>query len=420
VSAQTEAVALQPKAPFIGTRKNFEKYAGEWSQANRKNAPFLPYDPDVLNGGQAPMRVQPATTAPGITEGLRIAQEDLQATTGIYNSSLGAESNETSGKAITARQREGDTGTYVYVENFGQAIAHTGRIIVDLIPHVYDTERELRIIGEDGKEEVVKINQASGIAVEGVEDVEGTAETMNDVTVGLYDVVTQMGASYNTRREDAREGMIAFLQSAGPEVAPMVLDLIAKAQDWPMADQIAERLEALLPPAIKALEDERNGKPPAPPPPPSPQEQAQAQAFEREAKLAELQAAVQEGELMFKGKEIKLKEAELELKAKGLVLADTARATAAAAPAPTSPSTGEGAAPAADPRIDELAAGLAQVAQTLQGLMLALDPVFDMVGQAQAGPPPVAVPLPAPDMPPGAPGLPGAPAGALLAPENVQ
>jgi hypothetical protein len=34
VTAHAEVVALQPKAPFIGTEKNFEKYQEEWLQAN--------------------------------------------------------------------------------------------------------------------------------------------------------------------------------------------------------------------------------------------------------------------------------------------------------------------------------------------------------------------------------------------------
>jgi peptidyl-tRNA hydrolase len=276
VSAQAETVGLQPKAPWLVTEKNVEEYEDEWEAANSSNPAYLPYTPDPANGGARPERIAPPVSSSGIAEGIALAAENLQATTGIYNASLGAQSNETSGKAITARQREGDTGTYVYVEKYGQAIEQTHRIISGLIPHVYDTAREMRIVGADGKEELAKINQPAGLAMEGE-----AGPMQNDMTVDAYDVVFEMGPSYNSQREEAREGMLAFLQ-ASPELAPAMLDLVAKMQDWPLADEVAERLEVLLPPPVKAAMAAKNGEPP---PPPSPQEQMQAQAMQRQAQL---------------------------------------------------------------------------------------------------------------------------------------
>jgi hypothetical protein len=258
VSAHAEIVGLQPKAPWLVTEKNVEEYEDEWENANVENRPYLTLHARRKNGGHVPTRVQPPVSSQGIAEGIKIAAENLQATTGIYNASLGAASNETSGKAIQARQREGDTGTYVYVEKYGQAIEHTHRIISDLIPHVYDTARTMRIVGADGTEELAEINQPGGLAMEG----EHEGAVQNDVTVDAYDIVFEMGPSYNSQREEAREGMLAFLQ-ASPELAPVMLDLVAKMQDWPLADEVAERLEIMLPPAIKAQRAEKNGEPPA-------------------------------------------------------------------------------------------------------------------------------------------------------------
>ena len=141
ISADAEAVALQPKAPFKGTRVNFEKYLDQWETANTRNWPFLEYDPDPLNGGRPPEREPPPVASQGIKELLNVATQEMSAVTGIYPSSLGAPAQETSGKAIVARQREGDTGTFVYIESFGRSIERIGQIIVDLIPHIYDNER---------------------------------------------------------------------------------------------------------------------------------------------------------------------------------------------------------------------------------------------------------------------------------------
>lgn len=256
-SAHTEMVALQPKAPFLVTETNVAKYQSTWEQANTKNFPYLPYEPDTKNGGAAPQRVQPPVSSQGILDGLTMAKEDLRSVIGIYDASLGKQSNETSGRAILARQREGDVGSYLYIDNFARAVRQTGNIINDLIPHVYDTERTIRIMGEDGKIDVLEINKAQGL-----DPKSGETIFNHDITVGSYDVVAQMGPSYSTKREEAKEGMIAFVQAA-PEAGQLILDKIAKAQDWPMSDDIAKRLRAMLPPKILQLEEmEKQGATP--------------------------------------------------------------------------------------------------------------------------------------------------------------
>lgn len=258
-SAQTEVVALQPKAPFMVTEENVAKYQDVWETANQKNWPYLPYTPDSQNGGASPQRVQPPVSSQGINEGVMLANEDLRRVIGIYDASLGAKSNETSGKAILARQREADVGTITYLDNFARAIRRTGQILIDLIPHVYDTERTIRIMGEDGKVDMLKINQVQMQADPNGNMVE---HTMNDVTVGSYDVVAQLGPSYSTRREEAKDGMLE-LAKAAPNVLPVILDKIVKAQDWPMADEIAKRIRATMPQNIlQAEEAEEHGAPP--------------------------------------------------------------------------------------------------------------------------------------------------------------
>jgi Phage P22-like portal protein len=206
---------------------------------------------------------------------------------GIYDAGLGARSNETSGKAILARQREGDVGSFVYQDNWSRAIRHTAVILNDLIPHVYDAERTIRILGEDGREELIRINQAA--------PGDGMAETeqiLNDVTLGAYDVVFQPGPSYSTRREEAREGMNTFMQAA-PQAAALVLDLFAEAQDWPNAEKIGKRLEHLLPPELRAREAAERGEQPAPAPP-NPQDAVAAQAEAAQAEAAQAAAMQQQ------------------------------------------------------------------------------------------------------------------------------
>lgn len=283
-STQTEVVALQPKAPFIGTEKNFEGFESMWTSANTKNWPFLTYNPDQKNGFAPPQRSSPAVQLGGIEEGMLVSSEEMKSTTGIYDASLGNKSNETSGRAILARQREGDVGTFVYVSNFSRAVRHTGRILIDLIPHIYDTERQIRIIGSDGKEDLVEINrQIIDQSVPGMmgdtDEAQAQSRIQHDVTIGAYDVVLETGPSYSTKRAEARDGMLEFMRSA-PDIAPVVLDLVAEAQDWPNADKFAKRVKHILPPAIRAEEAQEAGEPipqDAQPPQPNPMDMAKVQ-----------------------------------------------------------------------------------------------------------------------------------------------
>lgn len=282
ISTKTELIALQPKSPWIGTDAQFEKYQDEWETANQRNHPYLRYT--HVNGVPPPNRVAPATPTQSLDGLLVEMQGAMNATTGIYPAALGAKSNETSGVAIRARQNEGDTGTYVYVSNFASAIQRTGQVIVNMIPQIYDTRRTIQITGEDGKIDQLPINQPQ-LNAEG----SGPGLALNDVTVGAYQVAVEMGPSYSTKREEVREGMTEALRTLGPEGAQLFLDLFFKAQDWPLADKIAERAKELLPPQIRMKEAMEAGEPPPPPPPPPPPTPEQQKQMELEQQKAQEQ-----------------------------------------------------------------------------------------------------------------------------------
>lgn len=319
-SAETEVIALQPKAPWIGTKKQFQDRKDLWETANTENHPYLEYTPDAQAAGP-PQRVQPPVPSQAIQEGSLNAANDMKAVIGIYDASLGAKSNETSGIAIARRDEQGDTGTFVYHDNFALAIERTAEIVNDLFPHIYDTQRTIRIIGDDGKPSMAEINKPQIVA--------GVEKIQNDMSSGAYDVEMEEGPSYATKREFARDGITAFIQ-AFPPAAPLIGDIYAKIMDFPYAEEIGERLEEALPPAIKnKLQQERaealqaSGKPPTP----EMQQEAQAQAEQKQA--AAQQQQVQQQEIALKMAEQKAKTDEAEAKArKANAEADKAEAEA--------------------------------------------------------------------------------------------
>lgn len=244
----TELVALAPRAPYIGKKGAFNTDAAKWATANTSSHPYMEYD-----GAEAPQR-QPFTGVPaGMLQEALNAADDIKAITGIYDASLGARSNETSGKAIMARQREGDISTFHFIDNLTRAIRHTGRIMIDLIPKVYSTERIIRILGEDGTPEAIKIN-ADKPEMEGADDAKEVMR-IHDLRTGRYDLTVTSGPSFTTRREEAATQMIELIRSY-PDAAPIIGDLLAKNLDWPGADEIAKRLEKMLPPEARDTEDQ--------------------------------------------------------------------------------------------------------------------------------------------------------------------
>jgi hypothetical protein len=291
-SAQTELVALQPKAPFLVTVKQVQGLEEFWNDANNSNRPYLPYHPDELAG--MPQRAQPPVASQGMMAEISLAAEDLKATTGVYDAALGNKSNETSGVAIRQRQMESDLATSIYADNMAKAVELAGRIIVDMIPKVYDTKRIVRIIGADDSEQMVPIN---GL----MQTIEGPMP-INDVTKGKYAVKIAVGPNYSTMRQEAAESMMAFVQ-AFPAAAPVVGDLIAKNMDWPGADQFAERLKSLLPPGVIKPEDM------------TPEEQqAQAQAMQAQQMQMQMQQQAMQAELQLKMMEAEAKRAEIQIK----------------------------------------------------------------------------------------------------------
>lgn len=266
-TAATELVALAPKAPYVGPVGAFDTDANKWATANNKSHPYIEYD------GEIPPQRQPFSGVPaGALQEAMNASDDMKSIMGLYDASLGARSNETSGKAILARQREGDVSTFHFIDNLSRSIRHAGRILIDLIPHVYSGERVVRVMGVDGTPENVQLGQE-------YQDKDGIVR-MHDLASGKYDLVVDVGPSFTTKREEAAAQMTEMIR-AYPQMAPLIGDILAKNMDWPEADEIAKRLKVMLPPQLK----EQQGFPP----------EAKAIVDQLTQQLQQMQQAMQQG-----------------------------------------------------------------------------------------------------------------------------
>jgi hypothetical protein len=259
-SQEAEMLALAPKAPFIGYGGQFEGYEMQWKTANTTNWPYLEVNPDVTDGAGAvlplPQRAAPPLPQTGLIQAKMGAGEDIKATTGQYDASLGQQGNERSAKAIVAREKQGDVGTYHYVDNLARAIRHITRQIVDLIPKIYDTQRIARIIGVDGDVDMVKFNPTQKEPVKEIRDEMGALiEKVYNPGVGTYDVMVTTGPGYMTKRQEALDAMSQILQS-NPALWSVAGDLFIKNMDWPGAQEMAARFKKILDPKVLSEGDQ--------------------------------------------------------------------------------------------------------------------------------------------------------------------
>lgn len=253
-TAMTENVAMVPQAKWWATPEQAKGHTEKWEQAVSENIPFLLANADPKQPG-FPQPMPGAQVPAALVQLSMLDSEDIKSVTGIFDPSLGQESSEKSGRAIIARQQQGEIATFNYQDNMAKAIRRTWEILIDLVPKIYDTERELRILGSDGAEDYKRVNQVV------MDPATGKTIKVHDLAQGRYDVTVTVGPSFSTKRQEAAETYLQLAQ-ASPEVMGVAGDLIFKAMDLPYSEDIAERLRAMLPPPIQQMLSEGKQVPP--------------------------------------------------------------------------------------------------------------------------------------------------------------
>lgn len=293
-TALAETLALAPKAPYVGYAGQFEGFEQQWRQANRRSFAYLQVKPIMVNGQLAPLPqrnvAEPAIMA--ITHAINQADSDLKATMGLFEPSLGQRQGEQSGKAITALQQQGEMANSNFLDNLSRAIRAVGRIIVDLIPHIYDEPRVMRIIGLDEKPKSVMVHAgAPPNEVEG-QVVPDDVKNIYDLSIGRYDVAVSTGPSMASKRQEAVESLTQIC-SSNEQAFSLLGDLLVENMDWAGADTAAQRLRKALPPELQDEEGE------APIPPKAQAEMAQMKQMGQmqQQQLEEAQQALKDMQL---------------------------------------------------------------------------------------------------------------------------
>lgn len=254
-SSFVEHIALQTKTPFMAAVEAIAGFEENYARANVDNPAYLPFNGMDEDGNPIPKpeRVQPPIPSQAYLESMKIAQNEMMLVSGQYEANLGAKSNEVSGTAVDARQRQGENATYNYIDRFAQAIRFIGRILIDLIPKIYDTPRVIKILAENGDQSSIHLDPNAPQAHHPLQNPDApdfdpdAIQAIFNPTVGDYDVEADIGPAYATRRQETFNAISQILK-VNESLTPMIGDLLFRAADFPMADEIAQRLHNMVPP----------------------------------------------------------------------------------------------------------------------------------------------------------------------------
>lgn len=262
-SSIAEKIMQSPRQTWLASNEAVAGREDKWRNSNKSDDPLLIWNAE---SGHKPERIDPIQVEQALVLQAQMTEQDLKDVSNIHEANLGMPSNEVSGKAIQARIRVSQTGSEVYNANLTKAIEECGRVINDLIPIVYDTPRVVRILGDEAQALMQSINDVTDDSV--------------DITAGKYNVTVSTGPSFETKRVEQAENMMA-LATAMPQTLALTADLIVEAQDWPKAERIAERLRMSMPANLLSPAEM------------TPEIQA-AQQAQAQQQQAQIQAAVQQ------------------------------------------------------------------------------------------------------------------------------
>jgi hypothetical protein len=254
-SSAVEFVALQSKIPYLTAIEAIRGFEDNWATANVDNKAYLPYNGIGEDGSPLPKpeRAPPPVMSQAYLDGLKLAASEMMMVTGQYEANMGMKSNEVSGTAVDARQRQGENATYHFIDRFSQAIRFTGRIILDLIPLIYDTARVVKILAINGDQRSIHVDPSAPEAHQQLQDPDDPTYNAENIAgifnpnVGKYDVEATIGPAFETRRQETFNAISQILK-VNENLTPIIGDLLFKAADFPMATEIAERLHNMVPP----------------------------------------------------------------------------------------------------------------------------------------------------------------------------
>jgi hypothetical protein len=314
-SETVQTLALQNKVPYMAAAEAIEGYENIWKSANLENRAYLPFNAYDDEGKQLPRpeRQAPAVMPAAQVQLLQLSTEQMRAASGQQNSNFGIKSEASSGVGIQRLKVQGETATFHFPDNLARALRYEAKVLINLIQKYYDTARVVRILGLDGKEETAHLQPEMEQPYHEVSDEEGEIQRIFNPLVGTYDVTIDTGPAYQTQRQESFAAL-SEIASRNPQLMQVAGDLIMRSADFPMADQLAERLAKTLPPE---LQDKKPGQQAQIPP----EVQQHVQQLEQQAQQMDQALQQAQGELQQAKSGVQAKQVQAQMDAEAKIQA---------------------------------------------------------------------------------------------------
>lgn len=255
-SATAEVTALAPRVPFILAEQQKEGHEAEWDTATVDNFSNLTYK--HVDGIATPQRAQLTSDVSPLLAAITNSTNDLADVMGIYEASLGQESNQKSGTAIQNASQNSDQVIAIMIDNGRRAVIRMAQVAVNMLPFLATEERTLRYLSEEGEESEIPVNTGSPVEVT---DVKGIDKSAVDLSSAVFEVVVEEGESYQTRKQESANGGLELLNILPEAQRGAVAAEVVRNLPWPNSKKLSRVLAAMLDPNLRAIiEGDENSK----------------------------------------------------------------------------------------------------------------------------------------------------------------
>ncbi len=293
MSEMMDSVRRALGTKIIAQNDTVSAYMQEYMRPSISN--LMRYDPPSGVGAGmtsgAPQVVSPPIIDQGLLMLYQQALSDVQSATGRYQENAGAQSNAISSVAIEKRQDAGNLVAGVYTEGLNQFLEAINKVVLEWMPHVYDTERTVMIMKKDGTSEYRTINQVAGEYSQ-----DGRPIIDNAINTAKFKVKVNGGASFSSQRR-AQMQFLSDFSSTDEDLKHLTSDYIVESADLPCSNELVKRLRmsGYIPADIVA--EEEGKKPPKKQPDPAQmliQEQIKNERMDRMLQAVKLLADIRD------------------------------------------------------------------------------------------------------------------------------
>ncbi len=244
-SRKIEEGALAPRGKYWLSREQAENDTTKLATLNTNSDPVQTYT--HVDGQPAPFWQGGAQINPGLQDTAMSADAALQAAAGLFAANMGNNPGLQSGVAIEKQIDKGNQGTIKWFNSQEVAICHTAKVLINAIPRIYDSTRQVRILAEDGTSEMITLNtnisKQTGKMPDGTPIIENVE--LNNLALGEYDVACEIGPAFKNRQQETAS---AFLEMAAinPELTQRGMDVWLSNLSAPGMDIMADRFRQSL------------------------------------------------------------------------------------------------------------------------------------------------------------------------------